>query len=402
MWFLSTASSTQATTATAFAALTTRDGRLVYLTARAKPAQPGLEQALTSLLYELGRRSYSELYGDTVRVDLLERLKSMGFRVDELEVAVSLRCPQCAASIQLSPETVVYVCPYCGWSGDVYGRSIKVLTWPPAQRYAIEQLANRLGGVLLSAELKYIPVWVVEGEGEARYTATVTYVVTRRVGKQEYTERRRMRTSGSVSVRSTEYVIARLNAEVFGAEEISEWLSRSWYRSKPRELSAEEAKPLASYILAPEIAQEEAAEISIDRIEDKLAEKAKAEARARAPGRVEDVVLDTFHVNARVNSSTLVYVPYWYFTYRRREGLFAGAAVGTEASSRVAEAPLSNASRAALLAAAGLVSLASGVVVQALAEAESGGLVVLGFILGLGGAYFLTQAAYRPARRVRV
>jgi len=40
---------------------TTRDGRLVYLSATARPAQPGLEEALTSLLYKLAERSYPEL-----------------------------------------------------------------------------------------------------------------------------------------------------------------------------------------------------------------------------------------------------------------------------------------------------------------------------------------------------
>ncbi|MEM4411962.1 MAG: hypothetical protein QXO66_03855, partial [Thermofilum sp.] len=104
MGVLSQASSGLSQAATAFVALTTRDGRLVYLSAAARPARPGLEQALTSLLYELGRRDFAELHGDRIRLDLSRKLREIGFPVEELEITVSLRCPQCAASLQLSPE----------------------------------------------------------------------------------------------------------------------------------------------------------------------------------------------------------------------------------------------------------------------------------------------------------
>ncbi|MEM5825589.1 MAG: hypothetical protein QXX58_04070, partial [Thermofilaceae archaeon] len=84
--------------ASAYVAATTGDGRLVYLSAKASPPQPGLEQALTSLLYELAKRKYSELLGDRVRVDALRALRAMGFKVDDVLIAVSYRCPQCGAS----------------------------------------------------------------------------------------------------------------------------------------------------------------------------------------------------------------------------------------------------------------------------------------------------------------
>lgn len=399
---LNSAASVQGQAATAFVALTTQDGRLVYLSASAKPAQPGLEQALTSLLYDLGRRNFSELHGDRVRVDLLKKLEEAGFAVEELEIAVSYRCPQCGASIQLNPETVVYVCPYCGWTGDVRGKSLKILAWPPAPRSAVEKLAGRLGGVLVSAELKYIPVWVSGAEGVANYTATVTYVVSRRVGKQVVYEHRKKRVSGVVSVSSTEAVIARLNAEVFGAEEVSGWVKSTWTRSKPRELTANEAKPLANFVLAPEIGEEEAVEIVVDRVEDKLAEQAKVSARAGVPGRVEDVILNVFLPRVNVKWRNLVFVPYWHFTYRRPEGLFAGAAVGSEALSMVAEAPLSNARRAAALAGSWLLSIGAGAAVEALAKAGSGEFAVLVLAMSMLGVYSLTRTAYRPARKVRL
>ncbi|MEM0494092.1 MAG: hypothetical protein QXU72_02350 [Thermofilum sp.] len=401
MGALSQAPSGLSQAATAFVSLTTRDGRLVYLSAAARPARPGLEQVLTSLLYELGRRDFAELHGDRIRLDLSRKLREIGFPVEELEITVSLRCPQCAASLQLSPETVVYVCPYCGWAGDVYGRVLKILAWPPAPRSAVERLAGRLGGTLVSAELRYVPVWVAGAEGAASYRATVTYVVTRQHGKQTVSERRRMSVSGTVSAKTIEPVIARLNAEIFGAEEITEWVRSAWALSKPKELSAEEAKPLAGFILAPEIGKEGAASIVVDTIEDNLAEKAKAEARARAPGSVEDVVLNEFNPKVNVEWIHLVFVPYWYFTYRRPEGLFAGAAVGPEASSRVAEAPLSNMRRAAALAGSWALSLATGAAVESFTSVGLGELAILIFFFGLAGVYFLVRTAYKPARRVR-
>lgn len=384
-------------------AATTQDGRLVYLSAVAKPAQPGLEGALTSLLYRLAERSYSELLGDRARFDAVRLLKEWGFQVENLEIAVSYRCPHCAASIQLNPEVVVYVCPYCGWAGDPFGRPVSILAWPPAPQSAVERLARRLGGTLVTAQLLYVPLWVAEARAEADYTALVTYTEAQRTpgGQLRYVTRRK-RVSGTVTVQSTEAVVARLNAELFGAGRLEEWAARAWRARPPRQLAAEEAKPIAPSILAPELSESSAAELIKERLETMAADRARSDARMHSPrGVAIEVSLERFVPRVEVLRQALVFTPYWLFTYRTPSGLFAGVAIGPDAAAFQAEAPMSNVERAAWLAGAWAASLTSGALAQVLAKGGDSPAAALALALfGVSVSLFLAGNAFKPAKVV--
>lgn len=389
--------------AKAFVAETTGDGRLVYLSAVARPAQPGLEEALTGLLHELARRSYSELHGDRLRFDALRALRSMGFAVEDLEVAVSYRCPQCGASIRLSPETVVYVCPYCGWAGDVRGGRVEVRAWPPGHRGLIESLVRRLGGELASAELRYVPFWVFEAKVEAEYTANVVYTapVTRSYWDRQEVRyvRRRTVVSGRVSFEGVRAVPARLSAEVFGGEELRTWVEHKWMLEQPPALGAEEAKPIAPSMLAPELSAEAAAEVATDYFEDEAAGRAVSSAKRRAPGRVEEVVLERFSPSVTIRGRNLVFAPYWFFTYRRGPGLYSGAAVGSEATPLRVELPMSNVERAARLAGSWLASTAGGLMAELAFRWQVSPLLLLfAAVFSILYAAKLASSAFAPAK----
>lgn len=389
--------------AVANVAATTRDGRLVYLSATARPAQPGLEEALTSLLYRLAERSYPELLGDRARLDAMRLLREWGFQVEDVEITVSYRCPQCAASIQLSPEVVVYVCPYCGWAGDPFGRPVSILAWPPAPQSAVERLARRLGGSLVSAQLLYVPLWVVEARATAYYTAVITYTEARRTpgGQVRYVTRRK-RVSGTVAVQSTEAVVARLNAELFGARRLEEWAERAWRARPPRQLTAEEAKPIAPSMLAPELGESAAVEIVKDRLENAVADRAREDARLRSPtGVAVDVSLERLSPRVEVLRRALVFTPYWLFTYRTPSGLFSGAAIGPDAATIQAEAPMSNVERAAWLVGAWAASLVLGALAQAFVEGGGSPLAPIAFaLLGISASLLLAGNAFKPAKVV--
>jgi predicted RNA-binding Zn-ribbon protein involved in translation (DUF1610 family) len=392
--------------AKAFVAETTADGRLVYLSAAARPAQPGLEQALTELLHELARRSYSELHGDRVRFDALRALRGMGFAVEDVEIAVSYRCPQCGASIQLNPEAVVYVCPYCGWAGDVRGGRVAVRVWPAGHRGLVEELARKLGGEPVSVELLYVPFWVFEASVEAGYSATVVYRKPRPVrayGRSPYYEtryvRERVRVSGRVRFRAARAVPARLHAEVFGGEELRLWVERKWSFQQPPILEAEEAKPIAPSMLAPELSAEAAAEAAVDELEDAAADEARRDAGRRAPGYVEEVELERFSPSVSVERRELVFAPYWFFTYRKGLGLYSGAAVGSEATPLRVELPLSTAERAARLAGSWLAAAASGLAAELALRWQVEPLALLLAVgLGLLAAAKLVSSAFAPAK----
>lgn len=391
--------------ARAFVAETTADGRLVYLSAVARPVQPGLEHALTDLLHELARRSYSELHGDRVRFDAIRALKSMGFAVEDVEIAVSYRCPQCGASIQLSPEAVVYVCPYCGWAGDVRGGKIEVRVWQAGNRELVEGLVRRLGGEPVSIQLRYVPFWVFEASVEADYAATVVYRRARTVGgygrqpRETRYVRERMKVSGRVQFKAVRAVPARLHVEVFGGEELRLWVERKWSFQQPPALGAEETKPIAPSMLAPELSKKVATEVAVDTLEDEAADEARSAARRKAPGHVEEVRLERFSPSVMIERGELAFAPYWFFTYRKGSGLYSGAAVGSEITPLRIELPLSNAERAARLAGSWLAAAGSGLVVELALRWQVDPLVLLlAAGLGLLATAKLASSAFAPAK----
>ncbi|MEM1715360.1 MAG: hypothetical protein QXE91_06235 [Thermofilaceae archaeon] len=394
--------------ASAYVAATTGDGRLVYLSAKASPPQPGLEQALTSLLYELAKRKYSELLGDRVRVDALRALRAMGFKVDDVLIAVSYRCPQCGASIQLTPEIVVYVCPYCGWAGSVFGEEVSLLAWPAGRREDLRGLVERSGCELVSAELRYVPFWVFEAHVDAEYVALVTYQETRvvpggpfdREGSHRVrVETRRTRVSGRVVFDSVKALPARFAVEIYGGEQLRTWVQSMWYYGPPQRLSAEEAKLFAPSILAPELSERVARARAEDELEDDAAAEAKRSAERQVRGSVVSVQLLRFRPSVSFKRASLVFAPYWIFTYSRGGALYTGSAVGPELSKLKLELPLSNVERAARLLGSLLAVFGAGLVAELTFRATSGVLLPL-FVAGVGliAAVKLATSAYAPAR----
>lgn len=394
--------------ASAYVAVTTGDGRLVYFSAKARPPQPGLEQALTSLLYELAKRKYSELLGDRVRVDAVKALKAMGFNVEDVQFAVSYRCPSCAASIQLTPEIVVYVCPYCGWAGSVFGEEISLLAWPAGRREDLKTLVERSGCVLVSADLRYVPFWVFEAHVDAEYAALVTYQKKRAVPTSAHprarsyevrVETRQARVSGRVDFDSVKALPARFAVEIYGGAQLRSWVQSMWHYDPPRKLGVEETRLFAPNILAPELSEETARVRAEDELEDDAAAMAKRSAAKQVEGSVVSVRLLKFKPRVGFRRASLVFAPYWIFTYARDGGLYTGSAVGPELSKLRLELPLSNVERAARLLGSLLAIVGAGLAAEVLYEVSSDmlfPLVAAG--LGILAAVKLAASAYAPAK----
>ncbi|ABL78432.1 TFIIB-type zinc ribbon-containing protein [Thermofilum pendens] len=394
-------------------AATTRDGRLVYLSAVAKPQQPGLDEALASLLKSLAYHSYEELQGDRVLLEAKKALSSQGFKVEDLELSVSFRCPSCGASINFSPETVVYVCPYCGWSGDVYGRELRVKAWPPGGREKLEEIVRGLGGVLHDAVLRYVPFWVFKVKVEGSYAGTATYTVTRteyvtvihegrpRQIPTTRTEVRRKKVAGRVSFSTVKGVGARVLAEVFGGEGLKRWVEYEWENNPPPELSAEQVKPVAQSFLSAEVDAGEALGIARREIDSEIYAEIERSARRQVEGSLKEVAVESLSVDLKVVEKSLVFVPYWFFTYKVEGNLYAGAVAGPKATLLKAERRISNIERAARLAGAWIAVLASGALAQVSVGSDLGfpG-VLMAWAIGLVGAYKLAESAFAPAEVV--
>lgn len=399
-------------TSSAYAAVTTGDGRLVYLSASAKPVQPGLERALTEVLYELAKSSYVKLFGDRVRVDALRMLKARGFEVEDVVISVSYRCPRCSASVQLTPETIIYVCPYCGWAGSVFGKEVSLLAWPAGRREDVEALVRRRGCELVSAELRYVPFWVFEASVSADYTALVVYRERRVVARGSYARAygggprwevevatRRASVSGRVAFSAVKAIPLRLGVEIYGGEKLRAWVQRAWETRPPSRIEAEEARSFAASMLAPEIGEDAARVRAEDELEDYAAAKARRDAATHVRGDVVSVKLIRLEPRVEFRGSALVFAPYWFFTYSRSGSLYSGSAAGPELSTLELELPLSNAERVARLLGALASAMAAGLAADFISRATLDPLLPLAVGgLGLLAAMKLTTSAYAPAK----
>jgi len=391
----------------AIVAVSTRDGRQVYLSGEARPSQPGLEEAISSILKSLAYHSYSELHGDRVVLEAKRMLESQGFKVESLEIYVSYRCPMCGASINLSPETVVYVCPYCGWSGDVYGRNIALRVWPAPPREAVEQAARKLGGVLDNASLLYIPFWVFRVKVTGEYSGTAVYTVkryervpVRRNREIEWvtvarTETRTKKVSGRIRFESLKSSAARLYSEIFGGSEMKSWVEHSWQSDPPREVEASELKKYAESFLAAEVSGDEALGMLRGEIDSEIYREINTSAARQVEGSLKEVKIEYLSAQLNVAEKHLAYVPYWFYTYRVRGNLYAGSLVGPNATLLKAERYVSNVERVAKIVGAWVAVIVTG----AFAEiAPSWG--IMSIPLGLIGAYKLATSAFKAAEVV--
>jgi len=168
---------------------------------------------------------------------------------------------------------------------------------------------------------------------------------------------------------------------------------------QPRALGAEEAKPIAPSILAPELSREVAVEAAADALEDEVASAARSEAKRKAPGHVEEVKLERFAPTVSIKRGDLVFAPYWFFTYKRGSSLYSGAAVGSEATPLRVEVPISNVERVARLAGSWLAAAGSGLAFELALRWRAEPLVLLSVAgLGLLATLALARSAFAPAK----
>jgi hypothetical protein len=114
-----------------------------------------------------------------------------------------------------------------------------------------------------------------------------------------------------------------------------------------------------------------------------------------------DVSLERLSPRVEVLRRALVFTPYWLFTYRTPSGLFSGAAIGPDAATIQAEAPMSNVERAAWLVGAWAASLVLGALAQAFVEGGGSPLAPIAFaLLGISASLLLAGNAFKPAKVV--
>ena len=378
--------------------VSTRDSRIVYISATAYGTpQPNLTDTLTRIISDIGSRlDYWQLYGDKFRLQVLNELSKYGYKVENVEVAVSYRCPNCGAAIELNPEAIIYVCKYCGWSGDIFGKNLKIYAWPTLPRQSVEQLVKRFtgGAKIVEADLKYVPYWIFKASLTVNYAAKVVYKVKR--GKKYV---RREANVGEKFEKEIVYpLIARLNAEFYGDMEMQGNVEYNFRKKPPKEVTSQEARNIAPYVLSPEISRDEAKEIIVDKLEDVGLNIAKDRAKSRFSN-VESVHVYYYEPEIRVSDPILVMAPYWFIIYKSKGGIYSGAFSGIDGDLLKLEVPITPAERLVRLLGAWLVAALTGLGVEFFLNTSSSGKEsIIIAVIGLGSALALAKSAFSEAK----
>ena len=378
--------------------VSTRDSRIVYISATAYGTpQPNLTDTLTRIISDIGSRlDYWQLYGDKFRLQVLSELSKYGYKVENVEVAVSYRCPNCGAAIELNPEAIIYVCKYCGWSGDIFGKNLKIYAWPTLPRQSVEQLVKRFtgGAKIVEADLKYVPYWIFKASITVNYAAKVVYKVKR--GKKYV---RREANVGEKFEKEIVYpLVARLNAEFYGDMEMQGNVEYNFRKKPPKEVTSQEARNIAPYVLSPEISRDEAKEIIVDKLEDVGLNIAKDRAKSRFSN-VESVHVYYYEPEIRVSDPILVMAPYWFIIYKSKGGIYSGAFSGIDGDLLKLEVPITPAERLVRLLGAWLVAALTGLGVEFFLNTSSSGKEsIIIAVIGLGSALALAKSAFSEAK----
>ncbi len=228
-----------------------------------------------------------------------------------------MQCPQCGASIEITPDAIIFVCQYCGWTGSPDGLEAKgysMLT--PLPRAQIEEKATQFlksklhGGFSQSSitEAKYlaIPFWRImvwahtSFNGYATRTKTQTYYVGKQAMTRSYTVY--VPTQGEWTDQIEFKAVARKNAVFFGLDEITARVGQvEVIPLDPKVLIAQKMQ-----VLDIEISVEEADESAKNHAEDQHLHKAQSKT-----SKLYDCNTDT-----RIASGSLTLYPVYNLGYQ--------------------------------------------------------------------------------------
>jgi len=337
------------------------------------------------------------------------------------------RCKYCGAPLEVSPETIVAICNYCGRENWIKGSGRVLIARPASENEALEK-ARRLVGESFRNTVKtplqvFIPYYVATAIADADYEAKTIVTVERCVSKKKkdgttveecYTRDIPVYVKGYLEGFSNKYSVpARKGIGGKTVEALGRYLLRS--NIQLVELASFEfEREKASYrnILAVELDKNDVSELILDQHLDelrrKVIEEIKEEARAKAsihgsPVSVSIVWKRITPLNIRIEVSDPILTPAYYVRYGE-QGEYKILLSGFDLKELVVEKPVSRMERVLWGVAAAMSSgLAGGAVARLLmSQAVTQGLfiVLLSAIIivagGGYGAYYSIRKMFRP------
>jgi hypothetical protein len=242
------------------------------------------------------------------------------------------RCSHCGAPLEVTPDSVVAVCRFCGMPNFLLGNPEEVLAVPTLPSWeiaskAVERtrsdpdLRERMSAInfATSPDLHYLPFYFVKGSLNASYQATVLLIYTQRSQSGTQLMRRTVRVSGRVSLTDVAAVLARRAPWGLSADALAKHFLNTAPKPKPlADVAAQgEGRFLAAEI-TPEKAKAKAVRSLISRLLKHVEEDAAAKAKEAAGLPEARTVVQDKSVSyevARLETSRLTYLPLWVMTY---------------------------------------------------------------------------------------
>jgi hypothetical protein len=239
-----------------------------------------------------------------------------------------VRCRFCGAPLEVTPDSVVAVCRYCGRPNFLLGDPEEVLAVPTLSsseivKKAVERtkkdlnLRWRMSAInFTSPDLFYLPFYFVSGKLNASYRATVA--VTYKTGSQPR-EARTVSVSGRVSLSEVAPVLARRATWGLSADALAKHFLDAAPEPKPlTDVAAQSPGKFLAAEITPERAKAKAARSLVSKLLARVEEDAKAKAReAVRASSATAVVLDKTvdYEVVQLEASRLTYLPLWVLTY---------------------------------------------------------------------------------------
>jgi len=307
-------------------------------------------------------------------------------------------CSNCGAPLDVTPETIVAICSYCGEprviGGAVSVDEIHVI--PSLRREDVEAAfwrtvredfdLRRLQREIELYEVRgvYVPVWLAKVRLEGR----VSYYVEREGGKK-----REYRVEDVSGVRRVP-VIARRQVAPLGTRELVEALSREEVATKRLvDVVGDEWRRIRLEVLNAEYDRR----VALERVREDSLDALRAEFRRKGDG------IDGFSVRvAEVEDLKLVLAPLWRAYYTYRDSVYQAVYAGWSGGLLVKTEPVTLVRRLAYFASAAALVLVTGVVTALILSQREVNVSSLGAPIFLAGlACKLSKSAIRGVRLER-
>jgi len=254
-------------------------------------------------------------------------------------VSIDFKCKNCGGKLDVTPETLVVICNYCGTPNWFVESTENIMVVPSVSRDEI--LKSFLTRISEDSDLKrisdkiqiveiagfYVPFYFFSVKVEGFYEGWKVEKVMESRGRSVQIRTRRRRVSESFSSILNIPILGRRSAEDFSLNELA-----SHYKySNPRSIPISDLKDFNITFLRSEIGGEEASMIARDDAGDLMRKKVSA--------RVDE--LTKFVCSTKIlEKSPLILLPYWYVLYSYGDSIYKVAYAGWDKHVLSAQEPV--------------------------------------------------------------